>query len=87
MKLFTKAIEAKAQAQYHLGNDLEKQVVVAKFFNPTGSGWVISDILSWLIKIIVDTAKRNRKIFNNDFYKGNLKPKIKKQFVILNNGF
>ena len=37
MKLFTKAIEAKAQAQFHLGNDLKKQVVVAKFFNPTGS--------------------------------------------------
>lgn len=38
MKLFTKAIEAKAQAQFPLGNDLEKQVVVAKFFNSTGSG-------------------------------------------------
>lgn len=38
MKLFTKAIEAKAQAQFPLGNDLEKQVVVAKFFNPTGTG-------------------------------------------------
>lgn len=38
MKLFTKAIEAKAQAQFPLGNDLEKQVVVAKFFNPTGAG-------------------------------------------------
>jgi hypothetical protein len=38
MKLFTKAIEAKAQAQYPLGSDLEKQVVVAKFFNPTGAG-------------------------------------------------
>jgi hypothetical protein len=29
MKLFTKAIEAKAQDQFPLGNDLEKQVVVA----------------------------------------------------------
>ena len=38
MKLFTKALETKAQAQFPLGNDLEKQVVVAKFFNPTGSG-------------------------------------------------
>jgi len=38
MKLFTKAIEAKAQAQFQLGSDLEKQVVVAKFFNPTGTG-------------------------------------------------
>jgi len=44
MELFTKAIEAKAQAQFHLGNDLEKQVVVAKFFNPTGSGtwWLVN---------------------------------------------
>lgn len=31
MKLFTKAIEEKAQAQFPPGNDLEKQVVVAKF--------------------------------------------------------
>jgi hypothetical protein len=38
MKLFTKEIEAKAQAQYPLGNDMEKQVIVAKFFNPTGAG-------------------------------------------------
>lgn len=38
MKLFTKAIEAKAHAQYPLGSDLEKQVVVAKFFNLTGAG-------------------------------------------------
>lgn len=38
MKLFTKAIEAKAQEQFPFGNDLEKQVVVAKFFNPTGTG-------------------------------------------------
>ena len=38
MKLFTKVIEAKAQAQFYIGSDLEKQVVVAKFFNPTGAG-------------------------------------------------
>jgi hypothetical protein len=38
MKLFTKEIEEKAQAQYPLGSDLEKQMVVAKFFNPTGAG-------------------------------------------------
>jgi len=38
MKLFTKAIEKKAQEQFHLGSDMEKQVVVAKFFNPTGIG-------------------------------------------------
>ena len=38
MKLFTKAIEAKAQAQFHLGADMEKQVIVAKFFNPSGAG-------------------------------------------------
>ncbi|MBN8570395.1 MAG: DUF2958 domain-containing protein [Ignavibacteria bacterium] len=38
MELFTKEIEAKAQEQYQKGNDLESQVVVAKFFNPTGTG-------------------------------------------------
>ena len=38
MKLFTKEIEKKAQAQYPLGNVIEKQLVVAKFFNPTGAG-------------------------------------------------
>jgi hypothetical protein len=44
MKLFTKAIEAEAQAQFPLGNNLEKQVVVAKFFNPTGLGtwWLMN---------------------------------------------
>lgn len=44
MKLFTKAIEAKAQAQFPLGNDLEKQVVVAKLFNPSGAGtwWLMN---------------------------------------------
>ena len=38
MKLFTKEIEKKAQAQFPKGNDLESQVIVAKFFNPTGAG-------------------------------------------------
>jgi hypothetical protein len=44
MKLFTNAIEVKAQAQFHLGSDMEKQVIVAKFFNPTGSGtwWLMN---------------------------------------------
>ena len=44
MKLFTKAIEAKAQAQYPLGADMEKQVIVAKFFNPSGAGtwWLMN---------------------------------------------
>jgi hypothetical protein len=38
MILFTEAIETKAQAQFPFCSDLEKQVVVAKFFNPTGAG-------------------------------------------------
>lgn len=38
MKLFTKEIEAKAQEQYPKGSDLESQVIIAKFFNPTGAG-------------------------------------------------
>jgi hypothetical protein len=57
MKLFTKEIEAKAQAQYHLGSDMEKQVVVAKFFNPTGAGtwWLMNqdpDDLDYLWGIV-----------------------------------
>jgi hypothetical protein len=44
MKLFTKAIEAKAQAQFHLGADMEKQIIVAKFFNSSGAGtwWLMN---------------------------------------------
>lgn len=38
MKLFTKEIEAKAQEQFSKGSDLGSQVIVAKFFNPTGAG-------------------------------------------------
>jgi len=33
-----KSNRSKAQAQFHHGADMEKQVDVAKFFNPTGSG-------------------------------------------------
>ena len=38
MILFTKEIEKLAQNQYRYGNDMEKQVIVAKFFNPVGVG-------------------------------------------------
>ena len=38
MKLMTKVIERKAQKQFPMGSDF-KQMVVAKFFDPTGS-WV-----------------------------------------------
>lgn len=38
MKLFTKDINERLFAQYHLGNNLEKQEVVAKIFNPYGQG-------------------------------------------------
>lgn len=41
MKLMTKAIEKKAQAQYPQGSDFS-QIVVAKFFDPCGS-------LSWYV--------------------------------------
>lgn len=33
-----KAIEAKAQAQFHHGADMEKQVIAAKIINPSGAG-------------------------------------------------
>ena len=36
MKLMTKSIEKQAQKQYKLGSNLS-QMVVAKFFNPSGS--------------------------------------------------
>lgn len=38
MKLFTKEIDKKLAAQYHLGADLNAQMVVAKIFNPYGNG-------------------------------------------------
>jgi len=63
MELFTKEIEKLAEAQYNLGSNLEKQIVVAKFFNPTGAGtwflinkeensnycWGICHIFEWEI--------------------------------------
>jgi hypothetical protein len=45
MHLLTKKIEEKAIKQYKLGSDLEKQNVVAKFFNPTGDGtWYLMNM-------------------------------------------
>jgi hypothetical protein len=42
MKLFNKTIDRQLFKQYALGSDLSKQEVVAKIFNPTGSGtWFI----------------------------------------------
>ena len=76
MKLFTKEIEAKAQVQYQKGNDLESQVVVAKFFNPTGAGtwylmnqdpedidycWGICHIFEWEIGSFSKSELENYK--------------------------
>tara|TARA_R110002020_G_scaffold1370_2_gene6267 strand:- start:153 stop:485 length:333 start_codon:yes stop_codon:yes gene_type:complete len=45
MHLLTKKIQEKATKQYKLGSDLEKQNVVAKFFNPTGDGtWYLMNM-------------------------------------------
>ncbi len=45
MELFTKEIIDKAKAQYHLGSDMESQMIIAKFFNPTGAGtWYLMNI-------------------------------------------
>lgn len=42
MKLLTKALEKKLQAQYALGADMANQKVIAKFFNPYGRGtWYV----------------------------------------------
>ena len=38
MKLFTDIIEQLLQEQYKFGNDLKKQQVIAKIFNPYGKG-------------------------------------------------
>jgi len=38
MRLFTKEIDNKLFKQYPMGDDLEKQVVVAKLYNPYGNG-------------------------------------------------
>ena len=44
MKLLTKEIINKATRQYSLGSDME-QMVVAKFFNPTGRGtWYLMNM-------------------------------------------
>lgn len=37
MELFTKEIIEKAKTQYPFGSDMENQMIVAKFFNPTGA--------------------------------------------------
>ncbi len=44
MKLFTKTVEAKTQAQFHLDSNMENQVIASKFFNPTGAGtwWLMN---------------------------------------------
>ena len=45
MKLLTSAIRAQARKQYHLGSDMEKQMIVAKFFDPVGSWtWYLMNI-------------------------------------------
>ncbi len=38
MKLLTEKIKKKAKEQYQYGSDIDKQDVVAKFFNPMGEG-------------------------------------------------
>lgn len=44
MKLLTKAVKEKAIKQYPLGSDMD-QMVVAKFFNPCGSGtWYLMNM-------------------------------------------
>ena len=44
MKLLTKSITEKAKKQYDEGSDME-QMVVAKYFNPTGNGtWYLMNL-------------------------------------------
>lgn len=66
----------KAQAQFSKGSDLESQVVVAKFFNPTGAGtwylmnqdpadadyyWGICHIFEWEIGSFSKSELENYK--------------------------
>jgi len=51
MKLFTKAVEAKAQAQYPLGADMEKQVVVESIFITLSFQILIPQSLSYLVSL------------------------------------
>lgn len=45
MELFTKELIEKAKAQYPLGSDMDSQLIVAKFFNPTGAGtWYLMNM-------------------------------------------
>lgn len=45
MKLFTIEIIEKAKSQYHLGAEMENQMIVAKFFNPAGAGsWFLMNM-------------------------------------------
>jgi hypothetical protein len=45
MELFTKEILEKAKAQYPLGSEMANQMIIAKFFNPTGAGtWYLMNM-------------------------------------------
>ncbi len=79
MILFTKEIERKAQAQYYLGSDLDKQLVVAKFFNPLGAGtWYLinqdpnDQEYCWGICHIFETEVGSFSKSDLETYKGNL---------------
>jgi len=73
--LFTKEIDKKLAAQYHLGADLNAQVVVAKIFNPYGNGrWYLinsdpsdPDYLWAIVQIgdIVEVGSVSRKELEN----------------------
>jgi hypothetical protein len=75
MKLFTKEIDKKLASQYHLGADLNAQVVVAKIFNPYGNGrWYLinsdpsdPDYLWAIVQIgdIVEVGSVSRKELEN----------------------
>ena len=45
MKLLTKKITEQAQKQYKKGDNMDDQVIVAKFFNPVGSwSWYLMNL-------------------------------------------
>jgi len=77
MKLFTKEIERKLQAQYLKGSDLEGQDVIAKIFIPFGRGtwylvnqdpegtdylWAIVDLMEVEIGSVSKTELEQTKV-------------------------
>lgn len=79
MKIFTEEIIKQAQAQYPLGSDMDSQMIVAKFFNPTGAGtWYLmnidpnDDTYCWGIVSLFEVEMGSFSRTELESYRGNL---------------